>query len=112
MIVIVVYMLRLTLPGSLTIDDPGGFKFPGGSIGDIVAGLIPYVMVFASLVLLFMLIGGGFTLLTAAGNADNMQKGQKLIVSSLIGFLVVFAAFWIMELLQIILGVNLGFKNA
>ena len=81
-------------PGTLTIET-------------IVSTLLPYVLVISGLILFGLLIAGGFGMLTSAGNPESAQKAQKQITSAVIGFLIVFLAFWIVQILQKIFGVTL-----
>lgn len=112
--------LSLSLPGapgeSVDIYDPlahpsgGAGKIDGdATLGTIITQLMPYIMGFSALILFAMLIAGGFTLLTAAGNPEGIKKGQGLITSAVIGFVVIFAAFWIMQIIQAMFGVSFGF---
>lgn len=112
--------MSLELPGIGQIDDPVGFgrndsalAQAGGpenmTIGTIVDAAIPYVIGFAGLILFLMIIAGGFMLLTSAGNDEKVKKGQGLIVSALLGFVIIFVAYWIMQMLEYILGINFGF---
>jgi hypothetical protein len=111
----IISKLWLGLPGISQIYDP--LTAPGNTqsgtfsagLGGIVSALIPYLMAFAGLILFLMFLFGGFTLLTAFGNADKAKKGAGMLTSALIGFAIIFLAYWIMQLIQIMLGVKLGF---
>lgn len=77
------------------------------SLGSIVSSFLPYVLTLAGLALFVMLILGGFTLLTGMGNQEQQEKGKKQITSALIGFLIIFASYWIAQILQIIFQINI-----
>jgi len=117
-------LLALTLPsdgGGLTIPDPIGTNSPvsrvngkfnsSQTIGEMVGALIPYIFAFAGIILFVMFVMAGFTLLTAVGNKEKIAKGSAMMTSSIIGFVIIFVAFWIMQLLEMIFGINLGFKG-
>ena len=74
------------------------------TIGDIVNELLKLIYPLAGILLFIMLILGGFDLLTSAGNEEKVKKGQGRITSAVIGFAILFAAYWIMQIIQIILG--------
>ncbi|NMC36589.1 hypothetical protein GYA49_06105 [Candidatus Beckwithbacteria bacterium] len=108
----------LTLPGAsgveiydpLTTDGSKAAQWSGSNkVGMIISLLLPYVMAFAGLILFGMLIFGGFTLLVSVGNPDKVKQGQGMIVSALIGFAIIFIAYWVMQILQIMFGLKLGF---
>jgi len=98
----------LKLPGTGTeIKGPDNFEFEGASLGDIISALLPYILVIAGLVLFFMLIAGGFGLMTAAGSPDKTKAAQGKITSAIIGFVIIFISYWLAKILEIILGINI-----
>lgn len=76
----------------------------GDSLGEIVNDLMPYIFAVSGLVLLFMIIFSGYQLLTSAGNPEGMQKGKSRLTAALVGFIIIFAAFWIYQLIGVIIG--------
>lgn len=64
------------------------------------------------LVLLGLLIYGGFMIISAAGEDPKKQaQGQQLITQALIGFLIVIASYLIVKLIETITGFSiLNFK--
>ena len=99
--------LVLTLPGGSEIKEQDTFKFKEGNIADILSALLPYIFTLAGLVLFIMLIMGGFGMLTSAGSPDKMKAAQGKITSAIIGFVIIFIAYWLMRILEIIFGLNL-----
>jgi len=77
------------------------------NIGAILSGLLPYILTGAGIVLLIMLVAGGFTMLSGASSPESQEKGKKQITFAIVGFIVIFAAFWIAQVLQIILKVDI-----
>lgn len=92
-----------------------GFKYLNTETGDeaklglILGDLLPYIYVIAGLLLLVLLIAGGFGLMTSAGNPDKMKAGYGRIKSALIGFLIVFVSYMVVLLVQTIFGIDIGF---
>lgn len=97
---------NLTLPGGGTINGPLPASLPGTSgpitIGSIVSAAVPLLLAFAGLGLLLMLISAGYTFLTSAGDAKKMEQGKQKLTNSIIGFFIVFAAYWIVQLVGVI----------
>lgn len=62
-----------------------------------------------SLILLVLLISGGMMYIIGAGNDDPKaaQKGQQIITDAAIGFAVVFLSYFIVQIVQIITGLNI-----
>jgi hypothetical protein len=104
--------LALTLPGikeeeTIQIQEPTGFKFSDGTIGDIISNLLPYVFVLAGLGLFVYLIIGGFQLLTSGGNPEKVKAAQGKITNAIIGFVIIFISYWLVRILEIILGIQI-----
>jgi len=77
------------------------------SIGGLISTVLPNLYVLAGLTLLFFLIFGGVTVILGAGNNNPEQvgKGKKILTTTLIGFLVIFVSYWIIQILEIITGI-------
>lgn len=80
------------------------------TLGAIINGILPYLFVGAGLLLLIYLIIGGIQLMLSQGDPKAVQSAQSKITGALIGFLIVFASFWIVQLVGSILGIQI-FKN-
>jgi len=77
------------------------------TVGDIFSALLPYVYVIAGLILLFMLIMGGLGLMTAAGDPKKVEASQGRITAALIGFLIVFISYFVVQLVEIMLNIQI-----
>lgn len=77
------------------------------SLGGIVTVFLPYALTMAGMILFGMLVAGGFTMMTGAADKESQEKGKKMITSSLVGFFVIFLAYWIAQILQVIFKVNI-----
>ena len=76
---------------------------PGGIISEILAYSFPI----ARVILFVMLIMAGFKMLTGASNSSSMEEGKKMISTAVIGFIILFAAYWIAQLIEIIFGIRI-----
>lgn len=77
-------------------------------IGDFITTLMAGGLVLAGLILLFLLVGGGFMMISSAGGNDpkGAAQGKQAITYALVGFLVVFCAYWIIAIIQRLVGVE------
>jgi hypothetical protein len=93
--------------GTTTIKGPLD-NYSGGqfTIGSILSRVIPYVFIFAGIGLLLMLLGSGFSFLTSAGDPKKMDKAKGQLTNALVGFLIIFVAFWLVQALGIIFGLS------
>ena len=83
-----------------------GFTLKSKTVGEIISLVLPYVFVISGLILLFMLIMGGIQLMTSAGNPDKNKAGYGRITHALIGFLIIFVAYFVSQLVEVMLGVK------
>ena len=86
-----------------TIPD---FKFAGGDIGPIVSELIKYLFPLAGLLLLLYLLFGGLQLMTSGGDPKKMQDAKGKLTNALIGFMIVFVSYWLVQIIGRILGIE------
>ena len=107
--------LALSLPNNYKIDDnlTGGVRGVSGltlnlaNPANIINAFISIFFIIAGLVLFGMLIGGGFTIFLSTGNPEKIKQGTAMITNALVGFLIMFAAYWIIQLVEFSLGVKL-----
>jgi len=77
------------------------------SLAGLTNALLPIVITAAGLILFGMLVFGGFTMLAGAADKESQEKGKKMITSALTGFVIVFVAYWLAQILQVIFKVNI-----
>lgn len=97
--------------GSPTITQvQGNLNLPGKggnvTLGDILSHALEYIFYFAGIALLLMLLSSGFTFITSAGDPKKLEKAKGALTNALVGFLILFAAFWIVQIAGIIFGIE------
>jgi hypothetical protein len=96
----------MAVPANVSLPaDPLAAKFP--TLGSVFSAALPYVYVFAGLALLVLLIFGGIALMTAAGEAKKTKAAYGRITSALIGFLLIFISYFVVQIVEVILGVTI-----
>ena len=88
---------------------PGG-QFSGLneiSIANIVSAVIILILIVAALVFFFMLVWGGIRYITSGGDKAQTEAARNQITAALIGLVIVFAAWAIINLVQIFFGINI-----
>lgn len=75
--------------------------------GLMVSDFLQYVYGFAGLALLFMLILGGFDIMTSQGNPEKVKTGNSRIMNALIGFLIVFLSYAIVKIVELMLDIKI-----
>ncbi len=94
------------------MDINSSFKSPfnnPGSVADLVTLFVNISFVVAGVLLLVFFVMGGIGMIASAGGNDpqKMAQAQKTATSALIGFIVVFASYWIVKLIGQIIGVDI-----
>ncbi|MEK7498070.1 MAG: hypothetical protein AAB656_04080 [Patescibacteria group bacterium] len=78
-----------------------GFKFGffgTSNLGYIITIALRYVFTIAGILLLIFLILSGFKLFTSGGDQKKVAEAKTSLTNALIGFVVVFIAFWIVQI--------------
>lgn len=75
--------------------------------GDLINAILPNVYVAAGVIIFFMFILGGFNVISGASDSHKMEEGKKTITFAIIGLLVVFGSYWIIQIIQIVTGLEI-----
>ena len=94
-------LIRITLPE--LVNPTSGIPF---TVSGIVYRLIPYVFGIAGFLILIFIILGGFQILTSQGDPKAVASGQQKITYAVVGFLIMFSAYWVVRLIAKILSLN------
>lgn len=85
----------------------GTLKNSFSSVSSFINLLLPLSFIIAGLIFLFILIGGGFSIIVSGGNAKNVESGKNQIMGALIGFILIFASYWIIQIVEAFTGVKI-----
>lgn len=79
------------------------------SPGALISIILKNVYVAAGILLFVLLIFGGFSIIMGAGQNDpkKVGQGQKAATAAAIGFLIIFASYWIIQLIQKLTGLEI-----
>lgn len=94
----------------IKLDQPSGEEWDRLTeltIPGIISGAISLVMVVVALVFFFMLIWGGLKWVMSQGDEKNVAAARAQITNALIGLAIVFAAWAIMRLIEIVFDINI-----
>lgn len=89
---------KITLPGtSLNGLLPGGqFSSPA----DVVNQALKFIFFFAGFIMLVMLIIAGYQFVTSRGDPKALSQAWGRLTFAIVGFSIVFGAYWILILLD------------
>lgn len=92
----------------IDIKPKGDFAGLGAlTIGGIVAGFIRLVLVIAALVFFFILVIGGIRWIASGGDKAQTEGARNQITAALVGLVIVFAAWAIVQLINTFFGINI-----
>lgn len=66
--------------------------------------IIKNIYILTGIVLFIMIVVGGVGMIANAGNAEKQKQSSQTITSAVIGYLIMFAAYWIVKIIEIITG--------
>ncbi len=78
-------------------------------VGSLVTTIIQIAFALAGILFIVLLIVGGIGMIAGAGqdNPEQAAKGKQAATSALIGFIVVFVAYWIVQLIEVLTGISI-----
>lgn len=102
--------LLAVVEDNINLKPPAGTKFaPLGDLtaGRIVSGLIQFTMVIAAIVFFFILVIGGIKWITSGGDKAQTEGARNQITAALVGLVIVFAAWAILQLIKTFFGIDI-----
>ena len=90
-------------------NDHPGAKNLAESPGTLISGLLPNIMMLAGIIFFLLILGGGFMMVKNAGGTPSAQdtaKAKAAITMGLVGFLLVVSAYFILQIVGTITGIN------
>lgn len=90
------------------IQGLAGYTTPGSTPGGLIQLLLPYIFGIAGIVLLLNIVTAGFKMMTSQGDPKALQGAQSKLTTSLIGILILFTSFWIVNLIMKFFGISFG----
>ena len=100
------------LGGIQAVEEPLGL--PSTDIRTIIANIIRVGLGFIGIVLVVLVMYGGFLWMTAGGNSDQIDKAKNVLKNAVIGLVIVLSAYSIVLFVMRVLGigtVGTGFGN-
>jgi TRAP-type C4-dicarboxylate transport system permease small subunit len=94
---------NIQLPGGQTITGPLPASAGFTNLASVVTKAINQIVFpVAGIILLLYLVWGGFDYLTSMGDPKKAESGKNKITNAILGFVIIFVAFWIVQLVDYI----------
>lgn len=82
---------------SATLQTPAG----------VINRALTFAFPIAGLILFLMIVWGGFEMISGATNKKSMDQGKQRITAAVIGFLLLFVAYWLIKVVEAVFGVKI-----
>lgn len=89
--------------GETFYANPDDLNTPAGIMNRVLLFAFPL----AGLILFVMLLWGGFEMLTGAATKKSLDSGRQRITTAVLGFLLLFVSFWIVQIIEVVFGVSI-----
>lgn len=78
----------------------------GRNIGSLISIILNVSFAVSGVIILFMLVYAGIMMIQGAGSgkSDSAEKAKQAASSAAIGFVIIFIAYWIVRLIEVITG--------
>src|SRR3989338_7176207 len=94
---------EFNIPSYAPIKGP----LPGGkftNLASVVNAAVPLLFAFVGIALFIYLVWGGFDFMMSMGDAKKAESGKGKITNAIIGFILIFVAFWIVQIADAFFG--------
>jgi len=89
--------------GSDSIETKSGYE----NINSLVSIFLNNAYIVAGIVILFLVIGGGLMMIANPGNPEKQEQGKKAVTAAIAGFLIIFCSYWIIQIIQVLTGLQI-----
>jgi hypothetical protein len=102
-------LAQVNIGEKVPLTDTTSLSGTYSNVGVLITIILKNSLTIAGVILLGLLIFGGITFIMNAGGGDSKKadQGKQTITSALIGFAVVFSAYFIIQIIQVLTGLNI-----
>lgn len=78
------------------------------TVGDLINKLLAFLIPLAGIILLLVIISGGYDVIMSQGTPEKLKTAQGKITAGIIGFVLLAFAFLLIKLIERIFGLSTG----
>lgn len=106
------------------IDIGKDFKLEGGtdgtsiqdvdkfqSVGGLISAWLPNIYILGGILVLILIIASGLMWIGNAGDIKKVEGAQKILNFAIMGFIFLFATYWIIQIIQVLTGIPILNSN-
>jgi len=97
------YVMFMPFVAGAQFAPPGGTGLPGGTIIDILTNGMNWILIIVGILGVIGFVIAGIIYLTAAGDDDQIAKGKKAMVYSIVGVIVALLGVVVIKAVQALL---------
>lgn len=75
--------------------------------GSLISRLLTFIFPLAGMAMFVLLIVAGFEIMGAAATKKSIDSGKQRATAAIIGFILLFASYWIVQILEAIFNINI-----
>ena len=75
------------------------------SVGALISNWLPNIYILGGILVLILIIASGLMWIGNAGNIKKIEEAQKILTFAIMGFIFLFASYWIIQIVQVLTGV-------
>lgn len=92
---------------TIKLQPTGQFEQLNFTIPQLISGAIQLLMIAAAVIFFFMLVIGGIRWILSGGDKQQTEAARNQITAALVGLIIVFAAWAIVQLLSTFFGIDI-----
>lgn len=100
------YIAVLPLGPAIKLSNDRSLSNVYPNLASLINIIVPNLFVLAGVLFLFLLILGGFSIIYS-DSTKGVEEGKKKITTAVLGFLVMFSAYWIIQIVTFVTGVQI-----
>ncbi|OGF98732.1 hypothetical protein A3D78_07280 [Candidatus Gottesmanbacteria bacterium RIFCSPHIGHO2_02_FULL_39_14] len=85
-------------------DYPPGRIADFQTLGGLISSFLPKILIVAGIIFFILTVAAGVAVISGAGsgNPQNQEKARSFLTYSVIGLVIIFASYWIVQLISFI----------
>ncbi len=99
-------MDKIAIPIGETFNSPLGDTL---GLAGLTSLILSNAIILAGIILFFLILFGGFSMIAGAGNdnPEQVARGRQAVTAAVIGFIIIFASYWIIQLVEELSGIEI-----
>jgi len=77
------------------------------STSNLINNILPNIYIAGGIIVFVLILVGGFTIIANASDPDKLKEGGKTITSAIMGLLILFGSYWIIQIIQVVTGASI-----